>query len=151
MGHKGPVFRPRCNRPRRAQTQILFNSIQFDLNWILSCNPYVVMFVCLGCTRRLCVELCTWGLCVELCTWGLCVELCSLVVHFRQIRHNIRVPGQDPIWITEQQMIVEQGTNWKGDNFYTTTNYTINVMTICNHKQIILSFYNNILNTINFN
>jgi len=29
MGHKGPVLRPRCIRPRRAQTQIPFNSIKF--------------------------------------------------------------------------------------------------------------------------
>jgi hypothetical protein len=29
MGHKGPVLRPRCIRPRRARTQIPFNSIQF--------------------------------------------------------------------------------------------------------------------------
>jgi len=50
---------------------------------------------------------------MELCTRG----LCGLIVHFRQIRHNIRVTEQDPISITEQQMIVEQGTNWKGDNF----------------------------------
>jgi len=28
MGHKGPVFRPKCIRPGRARTQILFNSIR---------------------------------------------------------------------------------------------------------------------------
>ena len=30
MGHKGPVLRPRCIGPRRARTQILFNSIQLS-------------------------------------------------------------------------------------------------------------------------
>jgi len=33
MGQKGPVLRPRCIRPRKAQTPIPFNSIQFN-----SCN-----------------------------------------------------------------------------------------------------------------
>jgi hypothetical protein len=28
MGHIGPVLRPRCIGPRKAQTQILFHSIQ---------------------------------------------------------------------------------------------------------------------------
>jgi hypothetical protein len=47
------------------------------------------------------------------------------------------VTGQGPIRIRKQQMFVEQETNWKE--------------TICNQQQIILSFYNNILNTVNFN
>jgi hypothetical protein len=46
------------------------------------------------------------------------------------------ITGQDPIWIRKQKMFVEQGTNWKEIMF--------------NQQQIILSFYNNILNTVNF-
>jgi len=30
VGHKGPVLRPRCIGPRRAGTQIPFNSVQFN-------------------------------------------------------------------------------------------------------------------------
>jgi hypothetical protein len=34
MGHKGPVLRPRCTRPGRARTQILFYSTTDILNAI---------------------------------------------------------------------------------------------------------------------
>jgi len=40
----------------------------------------------------------------------------SLVVHFKQTRHNIQVTGQDQILIIMQQMIVEKETNQQEDD-----------------------------------
>jgi len=44
MGHKGPVIRPRCIGPRRAQTQILFYSV-VQVSEFLIVIIVVVIFV----------------------------------------------------------------------------------------------------------
>jgi hypothetical protein len=45
-------------------------------------------------------------------------------------------------------MFVEEGTNWKGDNFVINENY--HYFITIHHQQLIMSFYN-ILNTVKFN